>query len=74
MKKTVGEIGIKNSDFFATRFFYSVSSQQNMKKKFISKFFSFFAGVVDTADKHSFANSRISKFQRILDFIKEILV
>ncbi len=27
-----------------------------MKKKFISKFFSFFAGVVDTADKHSFAN------------------
>jgi hypothetical protein len=27
-----------------------------MKKKFISKFLSFFAGVVDTADKHSFAN------------------
>jgi hypothetical protein len=27
-----------------------------MKKKFILKFFSFFAGVVDTADKHSFAN------------------
>ncbi len=27
-----------------------------MKKKFISKFFSIFAGVVDTADKHSFAN------------------
>jgi len=27
-----------------------------MKKNFISKFFSFFAGVVDTADKHSFAN------------------
>ena len=27
-----------------------------MKKNFISKFFSFFASVVDTADKHSFAN------------------
>jgi hypothetical protein len=27
-----------------------------MKKNFISKFFSFFAGVVDIADKHSFAN------------------
>jgi hypothetical protein len=27
-----------------------------MKKKFISKFFYFFAGVVDIADKHSFAN------------------
>jgi hypothetical protein len=27
-----------------------------MKKNFISKFFSFFAGVIDTADKHSFAN------------------
>ncbi len=27
-----------------------------MNKNFISKFFSFFAGVVDTADKHSFAN------------------
>jgi hypothetical protein len=26
------------------------------EKKFITKFFSFFAGVVDTADKHSFAN------------------
>ncbi len=26
-----------------------------MKKNFISKFFTFFAGVVDTADKHSFA-------------------
>ena len=25
-------------------------------KNFISKIFSFFAGVVDTADKHSFAN------------------
>jgi hypothetical protein len=24
------------------------------KKNFISKFFSFFAGVVDTADKHSY--------------------
>jgi hypothetical protein len=33
-----------------------LSSQQNMKKKFISKFFSFFAGVLDIADKHSFAN------------------
>ncbi len=31
-----------------------LSSQQNMKKKFFSTFFSFFAGVVDTADKHSF--------------------
>ncbi len=27
-----------------------------MKKKFIWKFFSFFGGVVDTPDKHSFAN------------------
>jgi hypothetical protein len=27
-----------------------------MKKKFISKLFSFFAGVVDTADKQLFAN------------------
>ena len=27
-----------------------------MKNNFISKFLSFFAGVVDTADKHSFAN------------------
>jgi hypothetical protein len=26
------------------------------KKKIISNFFSFFAGVVDTADKYSFAN------------------
>ncbi len=26
-----------------------------MKKNFISKFFSFSAGVIDTADKHSFA-------------------
>jgi hypothetical protein len=34
----------------------TLSSEQNMKKNFISKFFSFFAGVVDTADKHSFVN------------------
>jgi hypothetical protein len=27
-----------------------------MEKNFISKFFSFFAGVIDTADKHSFEN------------------
>jgi hypothetical protein len=33
-----------------------LSSEQNMKKNFISKFFSFFAGVFDTADKHSFTN------------------
>jgi hypothetical protein len=33
-----------------------LSSQQNMKKNFISKFFSFFTGVVDTTDKHSFVN------------------
>ncbi len=33
-----------------------------MKKKFISKFFYFFAGVVDAADKHSFAK----KFEVVL--------
>jgi hypothetical protein len=33
-----------------------LSSQQNILKNFISKLFSFFAGVVDTADKHAFAN------------------
>ena len=33
-----------------------LSSEQNMKKNFISKFFSFFAGVADTADKHLFPN------------------
>jgi hypothetical protein len=38
-----------------------------MKKIFIPKFFSFFAGVVDTADKHSFANIEFSKkFEMIL--------
>jgi hypothetical protein len=31
-----------------------------MKKNFISKFFSFFAGVVDTADKHSFVNISVN--------------
>jgi hypothetical protein len=31
-----------------------------MKKNFISKFFSFFAGVIDTADKHSFANISVN--------------
>jgi hypothetical protein len=36
---------------------------------FISKFFSFFAGVVDTADKHSFANISANfrkKFEMVL--------
>jgi hypothetical protein len=40
-----------------------------MNKNFISKFFSFFAGVVDTADKHSFANISANfrqKFEMIL--------
>ena len=32
-----------------------VSSQQKIKKNYISKFFSFIAGVIDTGDKHSFA-------------------
>jgi hypothetical protein len=39
-----------------------------MKKNYISKFFSFFAGVVgvvDTADKHSFANI-VANFQKNL--------
>ncbi len=35
-----------------------------MKKYFISKFFSFFASVVETADKHSFANISMN-FQKI---------
>jgi hypothetical protein len=40
-----------------------------MKKKLISKLFSFFAGVVDTADKHSFANissNFCKKFEMVL--------
>jgi hypothetical protein len=40
-----------------------------MKKNFISKFFSFFAAVVDTADKHSFANifaNFCKKFEMVL--------
>ncbi len=39
------------------------------EKKFISKFLSFFAGVVDTADKHSFANisaNFLKKFEMVL--------
>jgi hypothetical protein len=46
-----------------------LSSQQNILKNFISKFFSFFAGVVDTADKHSFANISANfrkKFEMVL--------
>ncbi len=40
-----------------------------MTKNFISKFVSFFAGVVDTADKHSFANISTNfrkKFEMVL--------
>ncbi len=40
-----------------------------MKKKFISTFFSFFACVVDTADKHSFSNISANfrkKFEMVL--------
>ncbi len=40
-----------------------------MKKNFISKFFSFFAGVVDTTDKHSFVNISANfrkKFEMVL--------
>jgi hypothetical protein len=39
-----------------------------MKKKFISKFLSFFFGVVGTADKHSFMNisANSKKFEMVL--------
>ncbi len=40
-----------------------------MKKNLISKLFSFFAGVIDTADKHSFANISANfckKFEMVL--------
>ncbi len=40
-----------------------------MKKNYISNFFSFIAGVVDTADKHSFANISANfkkKFEMVL--------
>jgi hypothetical protein len=35
---------------------YTKLSTKYEEKKIISKFFPFFAGVVDTANKHSFAN------------------
>ncbi len=35
-----------------------------MRKNVISKFFSFFAGVVDTADKHSFASISVNFFKK----------
>jgi hypothetical protein len=37
-----------------------------MKKNYVLKFLSFFAGVVDTADKHSFAPRIFEKFVMIL--------
>ncbi len=40
-----------------------------MKKNYISKFFSFIAGVVDTADKNSYANISANfrkKFEMVL--------